>query len=215
MFHTCSRRVDPANRNCAGIDFSYPYPLGEHRSEKALELKMIQVKAINVAETLTRLICWSVRLVVGRSAANPRSVRFVKIKKAVPTECRTLGRLIITGITIGLLCGCAATGKKVGPEQISRIEVGRSMRADVLAVLGLPNKSELTVDAGGASLEVWTYFAGPEFETASTPVYVVPSGALGGTIFYSNSQSRGEIATIIVFDADGRVLNIKAKGEPQ
>ena len=124
-------------------------------------------------------------------------------------------RLGAAGIIIVLLTGCASIAKETESAQVSRIEVGKSTRDDVLAALGLPHKRELTGGDEARQVEVWTYFAGRGRRTVFVPIPVAGPGIAGAVFLKLSPGERKDVAAIIVFDEHGRVIDLKARGDSE
>lgn len=118
-----------------------------------------------------------------------------------------------------LLQGCSSVAKETKPEQVSRIEIGKSTKEDVLATLGLPHKREIKILEGDKKIEFWIYYKGSGRSTIFTPMLgtVEPTPGRPGYIgvYFTNIQDieRENIAAILVFDDRGLVVDLKTKGE--
>jgi len=129
--------------------------------------------------------------------------------------------LLYCGVFVffSLLQGCISIAKETKQEQVSRIEIGKSTRDDVLAVLGLPHKRELKTLEGDKKIEFWTYYKGSGRSIIFTPMLgtVEPAPGRPGYVgvYFANLQDkeRENIAAIVVFDEQGIVLDLKTKGE--
>ena len=121
-------------------------------------------------------------------------------------------------IFFSVLQGCSSIAKETRPEQVSRIEIGKSTRDDVLAILGLPHKRELKAIEGDKKIEIWTYYKGSGRNIYTMPygtVETTPSGLSYLSIYLVSLQDkeRENIAAILAFDEQGLVLDLKTKGE--
>jgi len=121
-------------------------------------------------------------------------------------------------IFFSVLQGCSSIAKEIKQEQVSRIEIGKSTRDDVLAILGLPHKRELKAVEGDKKLEFWTYYKGRGRSIYTMPygtVETTPGGPSYLSIYLVNVQDkeRENIAAILAFDEQGLVLDLKTKGE--
>lgn len=129
--------------------------------------------------------------------------------------------LLYYGIVVvfSLLQGCFSMTKEVKEKQVSRIEIGKSTRDDVLAILGLPHKRELKIFEGDKKLEFWTYYKGRGGSIIYTSMLgtVQPTSGRPGylVIYFAHLQTkeREDIAAVLVFDQQGLVLDLKTKGE--
>jgi len=102
--------------------------------------------------------------------------------------------------------------KETSSEQISGIEIGKSTKNDILALLGLPNKRELKSFEGHENLEYWIYYKGRGRSSLFIPTGVVPAGIPGYTaVFFGNIpiSERKDIAAILVFNDRGILVDLK------
>lgn len=117
-----------------------------------------------------------------------------------------------------VLQGCSSIAKETKQEQVSRIEIGKSTREDVLAILGLPHKRELKAVEGDKKIEFWIYYKG-----RGRSIYTIPYGDIefttGGRSYLAiylldvQDKERENIAAILAFDEQGIVLDLKTKGK--
>lgn len=115
-----------------------------------------------------------------------------------------------------LLQGCVSIAKEIKSEQVAKIEIGKSTKEDVLAILGLPHKRELKTIEGDKKLEFWIYFKGSGRSTVFMLTGEAPEDIPRyATIFFSNTpiSERKGIMAIVVFNEHEKVVDLKTKGE--
>lgn len=106
-----------------------------------------------------------------------------------------------TFIAIGMigLAGCASSGTKVSPEQMSGFQVGKTTEAQVIAALGVPNSSATASD--GSKSDVYIHVKAH----ANAVNYIPVVGLLAG-------GAKSESDTVVfAFNRDG-VLTETARG---
>jgi len=97
---------------------------------------------------------------------------------------------------------------------VARIEIGKSTKDDVLAILGLPNRRESKAFEGTADMEVWIYYRGHSKSSFLVPVGGVPAGDFA-LVFLGQFESRKKekIVAVVVFDEEGVVVDVKSIGD--
>jgi len=93
-------------------------------------------------------------------------------------------------IAVVLVAGCASVGRRIDPEAVQQLQVGRTNRHQAIALLGSPD-SITQVGSGGS---MWTYSFARASTKASSFIPVV--GALSGG---TNVQSQ---SLVLTFGAD-------------
>ena len=99
-----------------------------------------------------------------------------------------------------LLQGCASVAKEIKVEMADKIEIGKSTKEDVLAILGLPHKREVKDFRGeehrelvemlkieNKMIEFWVYFKDAGKSSIYMPIGAILSPAIGGKSFGSSS----------------------------
>ena len=125
---------------------------------------------------------------------------------------------------LGFLCllqGCASVAKETDPNEVARIEVGKTTRDDVLRMLGLPNMREVKVLDDG-EVEFWVYHRGSAKRVGYVPF--VPTGptvdgptgrSILGFSAEFRAKARQDVAAIIAFDQQGVVTDVETEGSEQ
>ncbi len=121
-------------------------------------------------------------------------------------------------VPVFVLTGCSSLPPKIAsPERIARLEVNKSTKEDVLAVMGLPHRREVKTTEGAEAVEYWIYFKGRGKGRTRIflPVGPFDVGAYTVTAILPVDVSNGErrnLAAIIGFNKDGLVVSLLTGG---
>lgn len=112
--------------------------------------------------------------------------------------------------SVAVLCalaGCTSIADKRAPEKIAAIEIGKSSKADVIDILGLPNESSKETLENGRGVECWVYYRWADRSTA------IISGPYGGSFTASTvrrGKERKDHAATLIFSDAGIVIEVQS-----
>lgn len=116
---------------------------------------------------------------------------------------RSLGSVTV----LCALAGCSSMADSRAPEKIAAIEIGKSCKAEVIDLLGLPNESSREILENGRGVECWVYYRWADRSTA------IISGPYGGSFTASTTRrgkERKDHAATLIFSDAGIVIEVQS-----